>query len=86
MLDNEQKQQDSNSKVQVTLAVIALIGTISGAIIANWDKISPKDSVTPNSLLGIPSPASVNGKYSSLTGIIECPRDYTTYGEFADYG
>lgn len=59
MLDNKQKQQDSNSKVQVTLAVIALIGTLSGAIIANWDKIFPKDSVTPDSSLSIPSPASV---------------------------
>ena len=91
MLDDNQKQQDPSSKVQVTLAVIALVGTLSGAIITNWDKIFLQNSVTqsspsPNSSLGIPSSTSVNGKYSTLTGIIECSNDYATYGEFADYG
>lgn len=31
--------QESNSRVAIAVAVIALIGTLGGALIANWDKI-----------------------------------------------
>ncbi len=33
-----------------------------------------------------PPAASVNGKYSGLIQVMNCPKDRGTYGEFRDYG
>jgi hypothetical protein len=33
-----------------------------------------------------PPEASVNGKYSNLLKVIDCPRDEASYGQFKDYG
>lgn len=43
MSEDKLKQQDTGNKIQVTLAVIALIGTLSGAIFSNWDKLFPSN-------------------------------------------
>ncbi|MEM8804529.1 MAG: hypothetical protein AAGF01_00585 [Cyanobacteria bacterium P01_G01_bin.38] len=48
-----QKSDKEPSKIQVQLAVIGLIGTLAGtvgvALIANWDKIVPNQSVATSS-------------------------------------
>lgn len=34
----------------------------------------------------VPEEASVNGNYSSLIQVLNCPSDRGQYGEFRDYG
>ncbi len=34
----------------------------------------------------IPAKASVNGKYTKLLRVLDCPQDRTSYGEFYDWG
>lgn len=34
----------------------------------------------------IPAQATVNGKYSGLIMVMNCPADQTTYGQFSDWG
>jgi len=50
----DQGESSSNKNVQVWLAVISLIGTLSVAVIANWEKLFPRQPV----LFSAPAPNS----------------------------
>ena len=39
----------SSSRLQITVAIIAVVGVISSAVISNWDKINPPDQIVINS-------------------------------------
>lgn len=54
-----------------------------------WVWVAPnwyvwKQKGAPN--LSAPPQATVNGKYSNLIQILNCPKDGSSYGNFSDYG
>ena len=67
--NNENKGLDS--RTQIILAVVGLIGTVAVALFANWDKLSASNksaSPTPSTQLPITSSNSSNASVSLLIG------------------
>ncbi|KAM3102770.1 hypothetical protein ACKFKF_03390 [Phormidesmis sp. 146-12] len=71
--DNKEKQQSDSSKIQVSLAVIALLGTLGTALVSNWDKIFSKPAVSPALQSGVstPSVGASPSPASQMSGLFE---------------
>ena len=57
MSSDKESGNSSSARVQVYLAIIALIGTIATAVFANWDKIFPPKPTTSGNTTTLPSPS-----------------------------
>ncbi len=69
--NNENKGLDS--RTQIILAVVGLIGTVAVALFANWDKLSASNksaSPTPSTQLPITSSNSSNSSNASVSLLI----------------
>lgn len=63
MTDNDKEnQQSTGSKIQVVLAIIALVSTLGVAIISNWDKVISKPAASSTSA----SQSSISQKSGSF--------------------
>ncbi len=63
-----EKTRDSSSRVQITVALIGLLGVVATALISNWNNIFPKRSPAPT-----PSIASSTTSGSAAAKRIERP-------------
>jgi len=60
---NRDYDMESNHKVTIIVAVIALVGLLSTAIIGNWDKISP---INENDIIVNSKPGKISSNISSI--------------------
>lgn len=65
--NNKEKQQNDDSKLQIVVAVIALLGTLGAAIVGNWDKIFSKPTGSPVSESTASTPSVVTSPSSTAS-------------------